>query len=649
MLQFNFKDKYFSASGADLLRTMNYVYFFSPLYIGGDGSRLAPYRSNSYYAPRGTTGLQATSALIFSGGVHKGSFDLDSTVSSFRHFTGNGMGITMLDLSVSQKAPISGGNSATAYFRDLTISKLSHIIQGYTGIQNYVYFYNCEILSAPIFTTTGVLYNYISRSKIKELLSGGTITYQNNNSFIGISTTIGSIAGNLHTWEKCNLVVNQASLDSYKNNYYAFDNCNFRIGTETEYTPLTGTTAAELRNAFVARCVAAGLTVPDAFYDFDIKNYLGRWIFTKNQIFEGITWYGSEINLFETPRFISFGYSTSRGSKIPITASNNVPASFAPANPHSNGLNIAADSLSIAPEIDITQRHKLYIDSKIIWLGGKKRLTNIDVPNNMPQLYGVLIDSLPNLLNDAGQAVVSGNIAAGEMYMVRSSDVNIASVTYSGSTYSSALSSRNNIFKGVAGVTTFTAASGTPVVYKINDILSYQSIQVRIVSKIPEDIITSSNLAANCWYIVEHDTDQNNTTDYITYNGVNYKSQDSFAVQPGTLAFTKSGNIHLRRCWHKDFDWATGNGVGSDSDFWQNKQKPDWCDVLPEDPRCLMKNNHAMAHEMARGADGRYITSGHPDYYNNIAGASGVPWPDNIYMSGAYMQIRLLVTTVNPM
>ncbi|MDR2002162.1 MAG: hypothetical protein LBQ74_03955 [Prevotella sp.] len=644
MLQFNFKDKYYSASGADLLRTMNYVYFFSPLYIGGDGSRLAPYRSNSYYAPRGTTGLQATSALIFSGGVHKGTFDLDSTVSSFRHFTGNGMGITMLDLSVSQKAPISGGNSATAYFRDLTISKLSHIIQGYTGIQNYVYFYNCEILSAPIFTTTGVLYNYISRSKIKELLSGGTITYQNNNSFIGISTTIGSIAGNLHTWEKCNLIINQASLDSYKNNYYAFDNCNFRIGTETEYTPLTGTTPDELRTDFVARCTAAGLTVPADITDYGITLTLGRWIFTKNQMFEGITWYGSEINLFETPRFISFGYSTGRGTRIPVTISSNVPASFAPANPHSNGLNIAADSLSIAPEIDITQRHKLYIDSKIIWLGGKKRLTNIDVPNNMPQLYGVLIDSLPNLLNDTGQEV--SQIEPGEMYMVRSLDENAASVTYNGSTYSSALSTRNNIFKGVADVTSFVIASGRAVVYKINDILNYQSIQLRIVNKIPSEQKKTGNLTPNYWYLVEHDSDQNNTTDYITYNGVNYKVGDSFVCQTGSLTFTTTGSIHLRRCWDKDFNFDT---EVTDKAFWTNEQKPEWCDVLPEDTRCLMQNNHPLSIEMMRGEDGKYITTGHPEYYNRILGTSGVQSPDDIFISGTYMQIRLQITTVNPM
>ena len=635
-MKFNFKDKYVNYSGSTA--TDSNSFFYSPLTLGGNGSRANPYSLlNNTYSE------QARTNQIISGG--RSIFTFRSTYNIDRHLIGNGMGVTVLELNrVATDYSSTGDN---LYFKDLTIKSFS-ITHNHNGTSSYR-FTGCEVLSMPINTSAnGTKQTYFTRCKIKSLSgSGTTINHQNNNAYIGISTTIGSIAGSLHTFEKCNLIVSQASLDSYKNNYYAFDNCNFRIGTETDYTPLTGTTAEELRSNFVARCTAAGLTVPNVT-DYGITLPAGRWIFTKNQVFEGITWQGSEIYLFEILRFVSFGYSTSRGSKIPITASKNVPGSFAPGNPNSGGLDIAADSLSISPDIDITLRKNLYIDSKIIWLGGKKKLAKIDVPNNMPYLYGVLIDSLPNLLNDPGQEVSSGSIEAGEMYMVRSSDVNIASVTYNGSTYSSALSSRNNIFKGVANVTTFSG-TGKYVVYKINDILSYQSIQVRIVSKIPEDIITSGNLAANLWYIAEHDTDRNNTTDYITYNGVNYKAQDSFVVQPGTLTFTKSGNIHLRRCWHKDFDWATGNGVGSDYDFWINKQKPDYCDVLPEDPRCLMKNNHAMAHEMARGADGKYITSGHPDYYNNIVGAPGIAWPDNIYMSGAYMQIRLLVTTVNPM
>lgn len=341
-------------------------------------------------------------------------------------------------------------------------------------------------------------------------------------------------------------IINQASLDTYKSNYYAFDNCNFRIGTETEYTPLTGTTAEELRGNFVTRCTAAGLIVPNVT-DYGITLPAGRWIFTKNQVFEGITWKGSEINVFEVLRFISFGYSASRGDKIPVTASKNIPASFTPNNPHSAGLSIANDSLSISSDIDITKRNNIYIDSKIIWPGGKKKLTKIDIPNDLPYQYGVLIDCIPNLLCDTGQEVTQ--IEAGEMYIVRSLDENAASVTYKGSTYSSALSSRNNIFKGVADATSFVIASGRAVVYKINDILNYQSIQMRIVNKIPSELKKTGNLTPNYWYLVEHDSDQNNTTDYITYNGVNYKAGDSFVCQTGSLTFTTTGSTHLRRCW----------------------------------------------------------------------------------------------------
>ena len=631
-MKFNFKDKYANYSG--LTATDSNSFYYSPLTRGGDGTRANPFSLlNNTYSE------QARTNQIISGG--RSIFTFRSTYNIDRHLIGNGMGVTVLELN--RVATDYSGAGDNLYFKDLTIKSLS-INFNHNGTGNYR-FTGCEVLSMPINTSTnGTKQTYFTRCKIKSLSgSGTTINHQNNNAYVGISSTIGSIAGSLHTFEKCNLIVNQTSLDSYKNNYYAFDNCNFRIGSETEYTPLTGTTAQELRNNFVTRCTAAGLTVPADITDYGITLTLGRWLFTKNQVFEGITWKGSEINQFETPRFISFGYSTTRGTKIPITTDNNVPASFAPISSlvYTDGLAIAADSLSIAPEIDITQRHNLYIDSKIIWLGGKKKLTKIDVLNNMPYLYGVLIDSLSNLGNE-----VNNIIEAGEMYIVRSLNENAASIIYNGNTYSSALSSRNNIFKGVAGANSYTFLSGSPSVYKINDMLSYQSIQVRIVNKIPSELKKTGNLTPNYWYLVEHNSDQYNTTDYVTYNGVNYKVGDSFVCQTGSLIFTTTGNIHLRRCWDKDFNFDT---EVTDKAFWQNEQKPDWFDVLPEDPRCLLKNNHPLSIEMMRGEDGKYITSGHSEYYNKITGASGIQSPNDIYIQGAYMQLRIPVTTVNPM
>jgi|GEM_PF-2369771 len=643
MLQFNFKDKYTDYQGVDVERAYS-TRFYAYAGSGTAASRIAPSRSQGTITAPGST----NQALILGGGYHK--FNLGSNGSSvgngyITRIIGSGIKNSILDTLMYVGALHSSGTYEGVYIKDVTIKEATVYKQGYSNQGKYNVRYNyCEILKNPTETSTGVLIAKIyTNCLFKVAPAGSDVTINNNNSFVGISTTIGSIASSLHTFEKCNLIVNQSVLDTYKNNYYAFDNCNFRIGAETDYTPLTGTTAEELRNDFVTRCTAQDLTPPPVT-DYNMTLPSGRWLFTKNQVFEGITWKGSEINQFEIPRFISFGYSSARGTKIPITASKNVPASFAPENPNSGGLNITADSLSISPDIDITQRKELYIDSKIIWLGAKKKLTKIDIPNDLPYQYGVLIDSIPNLLCDSGEEVTA--IEAGEMYMLRSSDENAASVTYSGSTYSSVLSSRNNIFKGVAGVTTFTVASGNPVVYKINDILGYQSVQMRIVNKIPDGNIVSGNLQVDYWYLVEHDNDQKNTTDYVTYSGINYKAGDSFMVKPGVLTFTKSGNIHLRRCWKQDFDFNTET---MDKSFWQNEQKPEWCDVLPEDPRCLMKDSHILSFEMARGTDGKYISSGHPEYYNNISGASGVLSPNDIYISGVYMQIRLPITTLNPM
>lgn len=640
MLKYNFKDKYINRNGENVENQYG-TYFFSPTCVEGNGTRLSPYRSN-------TISLDSRNSFVFSGGIHKLGIVQLSNGSKTKYINGNGINNTYLS-GIINFGGNSGQNTINLFFKDLNVREFSFAVGGSsTWVMNLNLNFDYVCFNNPINNT--ILGNYINyyigrcllKSLATSIVSGTlkSITYHNNNSFIDITTSIGSITGDNHTWEKCNLIVNQASLDNCKNNFYAFDNCNFRIGSETIYTPLTGTTAEQLRTAFVNRCTAQGLNVEDVDAE-GITLPLGRWIFTKNQIFEGITWKGSEIDLFEVPRFISLGYSSSRGDKIAISTVSNMPASFAPEYSNSPGLDFAADSLSIGSTIDITKRNNLYSDSKIIWLGGKKKLTNIDIPHNLPANFGVLLDSIPNL----GEKV--DIIEPDEMYMVRSTNVNIASVTYAGSTYTSALNTRNNIFKGVSDITKFEG-SDNAVVYKINDTLNYQSIPMRVVNKIPPGNITSGNLIAGYWYFVEHDNDQTNTTDYVTYNGVNYKTTDSFLVKPGALTFTIPAGmkIHLRRCWKQDFDVNTET---TDKVFWQNEQKPEWCDILPEDPRCQMKLNSEKSIEMARGEDGKYITSGHPEYYNKVLGTSGVFWPNDIYIQGTFIQIRLPITTANPM
>ncbi|SBW07234.1 conserved hypothetical protein [uncultured Dysgonomonas sp.] len=642
MLQYNFKDKYYNQNGEDIERYYNTT-FYSPTITGGKGTRLSPYRSNASLVGLTASGNQA---LILSSGNH-GVSSSSMTHTFTKCINGHGIGKTIWSPAIY----IPSGTTRTdvLFFRDITFgSSLISATAPNNAYRVNTYLYQCEISTDFRFVQSGYAGFPVSINRCKNRAiptatlgtNSTSVNYSNNNAFIGINSTIGSIAGSLHTFEKCNLIVNQASLDTYKSNYYAFDNCNFRIGTETDYTPLTGTSAEELRDDFVARSTAAGLTMPPDITDYDMTLTLGRWIFTKNQIFEGLTWKGSEINLFEIPRFKLFGYSTSRGDKIAITTEKNVPASFAPNNSDSLGLDFASDSLSINSGIDITQKYNLYTDSKIIWLGGNMKLTSIDIPNDLPYQYGVLIDSIPGLLCDAGQEVAV--IEPNEFYYVRSKNVNEASVKYNNVIYSSALSTRNNILKGVANFTSFSANTGEPVVYKINDVLNYNSIQLRIVNKIPEAEITSGSLQADYWYYVDY-KNSNNVSGAIVYNGVSYGATDSFLAKSGISTYTAHSNLKLRRCWHKDFEFKTGI---ADEVFWQNEQKPLWIDVLPEDTRCLMLNNSEKTQEM-QSSSGVYIASGHPDFYNSILGSSSIPVPA-FPIKGAFMQIRIPITTINP-
>ncbi|MBF0649170.1 hypothetical protein IR083_10090 [Dysgonomonas sp. GY75] len=644
-MRYIFKDKYTNQNGQIL--EQNYTtQFYSNSFAGGNGTRTAPYRSNVL------TGLAAagTTALVLSSGVHSGTTTtMQGTASYSKYVNGQGINKTIWKNFVIN-IPSASTVNPNLYIKDLTLD--GDIAFNLTAPNNAfrlnVYLYFCVINSAIVRTISGYpgAPVTINRCLVKKLIAAATnsaTTYGNNNSFVGITSTIGSIPGNLHTFEKCNLIVNQASLDSYKNNYYAFDNCNFRIGTETDYTPLTGTTAEELRTDFVARCTAAGLTVPPDITDYGITLTLGRWIFTKNQLFEGITWTGSEINLFEVPRFISFGYSASL-ERIGVTTQPNVPGTFSPAFPNTGNMDYQPLGMYLPNTDDVTDLHNYSAASNIISFGTKKQLNRLMLVDSLESIYGVKADTTPDLFSNTPIPPDNGTISAGVHYIVRSTDKQPATISYNGATYSTSLNTRNNLVRGVTAASTYSATSGNPVLYQVNDELQYKTIQVRVANKIPADIIKAGALLTGYWYFVEHDTDQGNTTDYVTYNGNNYPVGSSFLVT-GVTAFSITGDIHLRRCWKDTFDFASET---VDKDFWTYQQKPKWFDVVDDDPRCLLKNNHDMAHEMETDALGNYIASGHPDFYKIITGEAGIlmkPMP----IKGAFMQVRVVVSTLNIM
>lgn len=631
---YNFKDKYFRYDGLDINNSGSNVKFVS--LIGSknssNGSRTNPYPLNI-----STIINIAPGYTIFGNGYFAGYMSL-SGQNGLQYIIGQGMNNTILN-SVN----INMNQSHLRGLQDLTID-------GFVG-----FLVNCSICNCDI-KTNGITGTLASPGIINSIIRVNTFpalastVIGANNSYVGVAETTLK-ASNLLLYDNCNIQLTSANITSsgYYNLYIAFNNCKLRIGSEPDYTPLSGTTEVELRANFVTRCTAQGITVSD-ITDMGETLKQGRWVFSNSSCIDGLVLKNSVIHNFEKRRLIYFGYSDSRLDRIAITTDKSVPAAFSPGYANSS-IAVTNDSIALASDVDISMAVKGQADTNIIWLGGKSQFNKLDIIQNFPKSYGVFVDSSPSLsstpVNKNGGIVPYEN-GVQRTYLVRSNDDLEATIAYNGVNYSSAISSRNNIFRGVSNVTSFTTVTANAVVYEILDEVMHQTIQMRIVNKIPDgDIAAGTALTDEYWYLVEHDTDQSNTTDYVTYGGTNYPVGSSFLAS-GTGSFTKSGNVHLRRCWHKDFDWSTMNPTDADYNFWQNEQKPKWFDVLPDDLRCLMKYNNGMEIEMQTDTDGNYIASGHVNFYQSILEISGNPGKPAYPIKGSYMQLRLVVTSQNP-
>lgn len=625
---YNFKDKYTTIAGIDVTSAYN-IYFLSTVSPSGDGTRSKPYSTRQQHQKGGSG-----DALIIGSGTVTGTFYIGAP-SFFAPnviIIGSGIRNTVFrDCSITRSQNSTGGGTWT--FKDLKID--STTITNIFGSNMYNTFYHCDITSLNTPAVSISIYNCIIRvNKYSGL----------NNSYVGVDDK--SIPNaNLNLFDNCSVVLTDSDISSYRNNYLAFNNCKLRIGNEADYIALTGTTEDELRADFVARCTAEGITVN---YVTDMGETLkqGRWVFSNNSCVDGLVLGNSVIHNFEKRRLIYFGYLELRSDKIPITTDKSAPAGFSPAYANAS-VSVTKDSIALTSNIDISAAVKGQAGTNIMWLGGKHQLNKLNIIHNFPKHYGVFVDSSPSIastpVNQSGGIVPYEN-GVQRTYLVRSNDALEATITYNGVTYSSAISTRNNIFRGVDNVTSFAPVTTNAVVYEILDFVLHQTIQMRIVNKIPAAQITSGNLQDGYWYLVEHDTDQSNTSAYVTYGSTNYMVGSSFLAS-GTASFTKSGNVHLRRCWKDNFNFAT---EATDKAFWENEQKPIWFDILPEDPRCLMKNNNSLESEMQKDAAGDYITSGHPDFYNSVLGVSGIAIP-YYQIQGTYMQLRIKITTQNPM
>lgn len=607
---FNWKDKYLSTSGIDVSSVGKYYSILGS--SEGIGSRDDPSFSGWINTDKDYP------YHIFSSGYHNTMLNMVKEGSYY--CIGQGKTDTYLNLS------LGGGN----YKKQAVLINLNCIMSE-SSISYGAMFNNCIINNKE-----GDDFQAISITK--SVVIKGNLNPTHKDRYVSttmVQCNIGNQLSNLMLYNACDIAIQQTTLNSFHERYIAFNNCNFAIGAEPKATPLEGNTADELRQNFIDRCAAQNLTLR-VYDEYGERNSVGRWIFSNTSIIgQYNTLENSEIDMFAKKRSVILGHTSQTYKNLPIVTAQNVPNSFASSNPKS-GIDVADGSLTLNTPVD--KRNVGYIDSKIIYLGGKHQLTTLNIANTLSMENGVSIDSTYSFGRTTSR--VSPNIN----YIVMSSNAEQARVRYNNVEYSSSLMERNNIFRGVDGVASFDTLTHNAVVLPIVDLANHQSIQMRLVSDIPTQKITgTSGLQSGYWYLVVPN-DMSDPDGSVTYKGVKHPPFDSFLAD-STSTFAINGECHLRRCWRQNYEIADET---TDKSFWQSRQKPLYFDVLPNDLRAMRKNNVIAENEMMMDANQQYIASGHIDFYNSIVGVNGIKLPA-FNLIGTFLQIRVPISTLNPM
>lgn len=619
---YKWKDKYYNVIGEDVTNTAKYHSKLGQL--SGTGTRENPYSDYRNFADG--------NSLILSGGYYKKTFAAAN--NGIRIVGGTGApSDVVLELD-------GVGIGIALHANDITLKKAVNIFNG--SLINCII--NGSVELAQFNTVKNTLVEEYANQLSYNLPKLGT-----NLSFLGLelSLSLGNMTyQNMCVFAGCNILIADSSvLNSLRNNYHAFDNCNFKIGSETSYTALTGNTETDIRQSFVERCEAQGFTVPTV-PDLGENLKMGRWVFAKDSTTGGCVIENSIIDNFQSRKYIYLGWKQYRAKDIAITTDPNVPNSLGFDSRYiGNNIEITNNTIKIKDSVDITDLIPLSqssVVSNVIYLGeGKRRIDQINILNNLFVNSGLLTGYGGLDFPFKADSIIDG----GKSYVVRSIDSSEATVTYNGKTYSSSLSERNNILIGINGISFADSHTDNAWLAPILDLSNTPYFYICVVDEIPNDIITSGTLDYNYLYFVEPN-DLSSPSGYVTYNGIQYPPYSSFAVYSEFgNSFTITGNCHLRRCWNVNFNFNT---EVIDRDFWENRQKPIFSRVNVGDMRCFMKNNNQNSGEMLMMNNGRYFMSGEDGFYDNITGESGFIIPA-YPITGRFMQLRVTISTANPM
>jgi len=602
MKKYDWKEKYYN-SNHELITSA--AYFSKMGTISGSGSKIDPFNEKIKI-------YNSNPSIYILGG---GTFDMEVPYGPL--IVGQSPDQTRLKIQTLNQP----------FLKDLTLESFAGACAN---------FQNCIVKHAQNYSARGITaLNSVFYGNT--WLSGwqyptiGAITFVDNTSFCVVENGL---------YNRCTIRLDQATINAHHAKLFAFNECKFEIGSETEATPLSGSNADELRQDFIRRCTEQGINLQE-YNEYREKNKMGRWIFSNNSIVGDYkTLEGSEIDLFAKKRGIYFGHTSDTVHNITISDDAVSPMSFTPETPVDN---IIITDNSIQPDsFTLNDKSEAYADSNIIWLGAEKKLDNIHILHSFASELGISIDNVSSF----GDPVSEDGIEADELYIIRSSDSEPASIKYADKIYDSSLDTRNHIFRGINGISGWTVESGNPVILPITDVINYQTVQIRLVSEIPTPQITNGSLQPGYWYFIAPD-DLSDTSGTVTYKGKQYPCYGSFLTDDDT-SFAITRNCHLRRCWRQNYN--DPEEEITDKSFWENKQKPKYFDVLPEDMRCFKKEGLHLrpSPEMETDENGNYIASGHPDFYSKINSSPGYITP-LFPITGAFMQLRIPITSQNPM
>lgn len=546
--------------------------------------------------------------------------------------SGQGIDVSFIDWNLS----FSGGQGAPrVLFEDQTIIRISNPIY---DRQHYL---RCRIMKNAVTNPEQsgycILYNASTLGSI--VISG----FSHHNSYIQINHTADhkDLSRPHSLFSDSTIEITQQVLKDFKGYYHGFDDCKFKIG-DGEAVKLVGTSEEELRSNFVQRCNDAGITIT--------AEEMKYWVFANGASTDGKILKGSILAKFVERQHLQEGLGAFNYfvESIPIVAEGAVTPNSIGAT---RGKSMRSDgkSLLIDATFKTDRMDEAHITSNVISFRGVKEFSKLNILDNIPNGVGVSLNAQHPIEGEgvSVKKVIEGTatLKPNERYLLRpnledGATAEYAAIKIKNQDFNSSLGERKNVVLTGDSVLPqdFTITAGDPMLYLVPNAETYQAYEIRIVDEIIGEAKKSGNLEKGYWYIVEPDSSEDETGT-VQIGSKNYPCYGSF-LATDTASFKAIGACSLKKCFADDDQKV--------ETFFEGKQKPKWFSVLGDDMRAIRKNSSMYENELQLGFDGRYIGSGHPQFYEMVNGHSGIK-AVGMPIKGKYFQVRVKVTSLNIM